>query len=397
MIDEAEDAEVPVLDVPKIDWEKYPFPQYRRIAVSEESTLMIGNDGVVHAWGANESINHVPEINECCVSVGLYYYNGYWNTITGCYNGREADVERFSIALAVGESKKLYYWGDYPDEVKNILSKIENVRCLAENGLPIILEDGYCIDFERVYKDGKYYINKKELPYNVKVISGYLHANDVSDGIYMGIGVNNRVVYENGNEKECLWEEKFDEGDKFIYASCGKKVGVAATKNVVHVWGRYYKEHNDNYGCSFSCSKFVKDVVYADYLLDGCGKIICLNKKGTFDVFDVIDICENYMDGITGEYRDKDSRRYGYCFNEAFVNRGVINVGEITGACSALKDIVSVQIINYNDRTYISSMFNRDLLWGGMVALDKDCKVYYIGSFGKDELCKQGMPDEFKI
>lgn len=33
----------------------------------------------------------------------------------------------------------------------------------------------------------------------------------------------------------------------------------------------------------------------------------------------------------------------------------------------------------------------------GMVALDKDCKVYYLGYFGDDELCKQGMPDEFKI
>ena len=130
VLDEAEDVEVPSLDVPKIDWEKYPFPQYRRIAVSEESTLMIDNDGVVHAWGANESINNVPEIDECCVSVGLYYYKKDYKTITGSYNGRIVEMEHFSIALAIGESKKLYYWGDYPDEVKTILSKIDNVRCL---------------------------------------------------------------------------------------------------------------------------------------------------------------------------------------------------------------------------------------------------------------------------
>lgn len=369
MLDEAEDVEVPALAVPKIDWEKYPFPQYRRIAVSEESTLMIDNDGVVHAWGANESINNVPEIDECCVSVGLYFFKQH--------------VEKFSVALALGESKKLYYWGDYPDEVKTILSKIDNVRCLAENGFPIVLEDGYCIDLKMDYKDGKYFVSKKELSYNVKVISGCLHSNGVDNDIYMGIGVNNKVVYEKGcKDDRHLWGRSFEGDDKFVYASCGKDVGVASASNVVYVWGEYYKRSYDKYGCSFSCSKYVKDVVYADYLLDRCGKIICLNKKGNFEIINVIDLCEKYIDGVTHEYRDKEF--HGHHMFESNAGVDIIMVmSEIIGACRSMKGIIAVQVIN---------------AYGvGMIALDKDCKVYYIGSFGKDELCKQGMPDEFKI
>lgn len=369
VLDEAEEVEVPALDVPKIDWEKYPFPQYRRIAVSEESTLMIDNDGVVHAWGANESINNVPEIDECCVSIGLYFVKQH--------------VEKFSVALALGESKKLYYWGDYPDEVKTILSKIDNVRCLAENGFPIVLEDGYCIDLKMDYKDGKYFVSKKELSYNVKVISGCLHSNGVDNDIYMGIGVNNKVVYEKGcKDDRHLWGRSFEGDDKFVYASCGKDVGVASASNVVYVWGEYYKRSYDKYGCSFSCSKYVKDVVYADYLLDRCGKIICLNKKGNFEIINVIDLCEKYIDGVTHEYRDKEF--HGHHMFESNAGVDIIMVmSEIIGACRSMKGIIAVQVIN---------------AYGvGMIALDKDCKVYYIGSFGKDELCKQGMPDEFKI
>lgn len=369
MLDKAEDVEVPALAVPKIDWEKYPFPQYRRIAVSEESTLMIDNDGVVHAWGANESINNVPEIDECCVSIGLYFFKQH--------------VEKFSVALALGESKKLYYWGDYPDEVKTILSKIDNVRCLAENGFPIVLEDGYCIDLKMDYKDGKYFVSKKELSYNVKVISGCLHSNGVDNDIYMGIGVNNKVVYEKGcKDDRHLWGRSFEGDDKFVYASCGKDVGVASASNVVYVWGEYYKRSYDQYGCSFSCSKYVKDVVYADYLLDRCGKIICLNKKGNFQIINVIDLCEKYIDGVTHEYRDKEF--HGHHMFESNAGVDIIMVmSEIIGACRSMKGIIAVQVIN---------------AYGvGMIALDKDCKVYYIGSFGKDELCKQGMPDEFKI
>lgn len=369
VLDEAEEVEVPALDVPKIDWEKYPFPQYRRIAVSEESTLMIDNDGVVHAWGANESINNVPEIDECCVSVGLYFFKQH--------------VEKFSVALALGESKKLYYWGDYPDEVKTILSKIDNVRCLAENGFPIVLEDGYCIDLKMDYKDGKYFVSKKELSYNVKVISGCLHSNGVDNDIYMGIGVNNKVVYEKGcKDNRHLGERSFEGDDKFVYASCGKDVGVASASNVVYVWGEYYKRSYDKYGCSFSCSKYVKDVVYADYLLDRCGKIICLNKKGNFEIVNVIDLCEKYIDGVTHEYRDKEFHGHDSLASNAGVDI-IMVMSEIIGACRSMKGIIAVQVIN---------------AYGvGMIALDKDCKVYYIGSFGKEELCKQGMPDEFKI
>lgn len=369
VLDEAEEVEVPALDVPKIDWEKYPFPQYRRIAVSEESTLMIDNDGVVHAWGANESINNVPEIDECCVSVGLYFFKQH--------------VEKFSVALALGESKKLYYWGDYPDEVKTILSKIDNVRCLAENGFPIVLEDGYCIDLKMDYKDGKYFVSKKELSYNVKVISGCLHSNGVDNDIYMGIGVNNKVVYEKGcKDNRHLGERSFEGDDKFVYASCGKDVGVASASNVVYVWGEYYKRSYDKYGCSFSCSKYVKDVVYADYLLDRCGKIICLNKKGNFEIVNVIDLCEKYIDGVTHEYRDKEFHGHDSLASNAGVDI-IMVMSEIIGACRSMKGIIAVQVIN---------------AYGvGMIALDKDCKVYYIGSFGKEELCKQGMPDKFKI
>lgn len=349
MLDEAEDVEVPALAVPKIDWEKYPFPQYRRIAVSEESTLMIDNDGVVHAWGANESINNVPEIDECCVSVGLYFFNQHGSsrpkTIIGNYNGRLAEVEKFSVALALGESKKIYYWGDYPDEVKTILSKIDNVRCLAENGFPIVLEDGYCIDL-KMDKDEKYFVSKKELSYNVKVISGCLHSNGLDNDIYMGIGVNNKVVYEKGSKNDRrLWERTFEDDDKFVYASCGKDVGVATTNSVLHIWGRYYKSSNDKYGDRFSCSKYVKDVIYADYLLDRCGKIICLNKKGSFEIVNVIDLCEEYLDGVTGEYRYKDSRYYGYGVNCFSVNGSLISMEEIVGACRVMNDVVALQII----------------------------------------------------
>lgn len=254
VIDEADDAEVPVLDVPKIDWEKYPFPQYRRIAVSEESTLMIDNDGVVHAWGANESINNVPEINECCVSVGLYCakrydmsLNHFWsnNIIMGSYNGDMEECNKLAIAFAVGKSKKLYYWGDYPDEVKNILSKIDKVRCLAENGFPIIFDDGYGIDLDVDYKNGNYYICKKDFPYNVKSVSGCFHHSIFPNSIYMGIGVNNKIVYEKGNEEKGLDRIKFEkDDDEFIFASCGKEIGVAVTRNRVYIWGYYDCRHS---------------------------------------------------------------------------------------------------------------------------------------------------------
>lgn len=388
VIDEAEDAEVPVLDVPKIDWEKYPFPQYRRIAVSEESTLMIDNDGVVHAWGANESINNVPEIDECCVSVGLYFFKqqyGSWRsqTIIGNYNGRLAEVEKFSVALALGESKKIYYWGDCPDEVKSILSKIGNVRCLSENGMPIVLEDGYCVDLECVFEGEKHCISRKEIPYNVKVISGCSYHDDSFNDFYIGVGVNNKVIYEKGQNDNCLSERKFEEDNKFIYASCGKDIGVAATSSMVYVWGKYYEAwYADKCMGNFLCSASVKNVIYADYLINRCGKIICLNKKGTFEFINVIDFCEKYMDSVTAEYRGNEYRGYHILGSDSEMIRAM-TISEIVGACKLMKGIVAVQIHNCFDV--------------GMIALDKDCKVYYLGYFGEEELCKQGMPDEFKI
>ena len=93
-------------------------------------------------------------------------------------------------------------------------------------------------------------------------------------------------------------------------------------------------------------------------------------------------MCEKYIDGVTHEYRDKEF--HGHHMFESNAGVDIIMVmSEIIGACRSMKGIIAVQVIN---------------AYGvGMIALDKDCKVYYIGSFGKDELCKQGMPDEFKI
>ena len=156
-----------------------------------------------------------------------------------------------------------------------------------------------------------------------------------------------------------------------------------------------YKETYDKYGCGFSCSKYVKDVIYADYLLDRCGKIICLNKKGSFEIVNVIDLCEKYLDGVTGEYRDKDSRYYLDVVDGVSVNGSVISMEEIVGACRAMNDVVALQIcIVGNPKSWD---YGIDEALVGMIALDKDCKVYYLGYFGEEELCKQGMPDEFKI
>ena len=73
------------------------------------------------------------------------------------------------------------------------------------------------------------------------------------------------------------------------------------------------------------------------------------------------------------------------------VNGSVISMEEIVGACRAMNDVVALQICIVEDpKSCVYALV-------GMVALDKACKVYYIGYFGEEELCKQGMPDEFKI
>lgn len=107
-----------------------------------------------------------------------------------------------------------------------------------------------------------------------------------------------------------------------------------------------------------------------------------LNKKGVFDIIDIMDLCENYYDRVTGEVKKANSRNRGCTSYD--ISTGM-TIGKVIGGCSVMREIVSVQMFNVWHRCI------------GMVALDKNCKVYYLGDFGKDELCKQGMPDEFKI
>lgn len=107
-----------------------------------------------------------------------------------------------------------------------------------------------------------------------------------------------------------------------------------------------------------------------------------LNKKGAFEIIDIMDLCENYHDRVTGEVKKANSSNSGY--TSYSIHTGM-TIGKVIGGCSVMREIVSVQMFN---------------IWYGhigMVILDKNCKVYYLGDFGKGELCKQGMPDEFKI
>lgn len=374
VLDEAEDVEVPALDVPKIDWEKYPFPQYRRIAVSEESTLMIDNDGVVHAWGANESINNVPDIDECCVSVGLFVPG--WECV-GTRNGVQADYNKIAIAMAVGVSKKLYYWGDYIDEMAIELDNIPSVRWVSENGSIIVLEEGYCIHLEHQYvTSGTHRFDFVELPYNVKMLLPIQYYDDGWKNYWCGVSVNDKMMI---SPQDCdIYvkdiAEKVSNECKFVTGNCYRVIAI--TDNKILYSGKfayeisYYGEYSGDYTNMpvYSGCYTISNIVYANDLLEVCGIIFFLKKDGRIDFFNA------------KQYADE-----GYYDRFDELHRLIIqDIGEIKMA-RYIKDIVSVHRVRNRDARI------------GMVLMDKNCKVYYLGYFGEEELCKQGMPDEFKI
>lgn len=345
----------------KVDWEKYPFPYYKRIAVTSESTLMIDNDGVVHAWGTNESINNVPEINECCVSVGLFDpYNDHF----------------LVTAIALGESGKIYYWGDSRVEAETVLQEISGVRWLFEYGFPIVLENGTCIDVELAAAGSKQ-LKFKDLPYNAKMLSSMGHFSNTKKERLLGISVNGKVIREQkSNDKWFTRKNELQINGDCSYISAGKFISVATMENKIHFdclfsadGNMYYSSYNNKIK---SCNGELKcnDVVYADYILDGCGTMLYMTKDRTVDFF-------NVKDCFKGEYFD-------FMHTTAFRRSGIIDIGEIRGA-KLIKDIVALQLLPF----YYDHV--------GMALMDKNCKVYYLGYFGDDELCKQGMPDEFKI
>lgn len=374
VLDEAEDVDVPALDVPKIDWAKYPFPQYRRIAVSAESTLMIDNDGVVHAWGANESINNVPEIDECCISVGLFV--PVWECV-GTRNGVQADYNKIAIAMAVGVSKKLYYWGDYIDEMAIELDNIPSVRWVSENGSIIVLEEGYCIHLEHQYvTSGTHRFDFVELPYNVKMILPIQYYDDGWKNCWCGISTTDKMIIA---PQDCAlyvkdMAEKVSNECKFVTGNCYRVIAI--TDNQILYSGKfayeisYYGEYSGDYTNMpvYSGCYTISNIVYANDLLEVCGIIFFLKKDGRIDFFNA------------KQYADE-----GYYDRFDELHRLIIqDIGEIKMA-RYIKDIVSVHRVRNRDARI------------GMVLMDKNCKVYYLGYFGEEELCKQGMPDEFKI
>lgn len=374
VLDEAEDVEVPALDVPKIDWEKYPFPQYRRIAVSEESTLMIDNDGVVHAWGANESINNVPDIDECCVSVGLFVPG--WKVV-GTRKGVQADYNKIAIAMAVGVSKKLYYWGDYIDEMAIELNNIPSVRWVSENGSIIVLEEGYCIHLEHQYvTSGTHRFDFVELPYNVKMILPIQYYDDGWKNCWCGVSTTDKMmiapqdcdIYVQDMASKVFGECRYVTGNRYrvIIITDDKIFYSGKFSYKISYDGKYSGDYTDMHvynGCYN-----ISNIVYANDLLEVCGSIFFLKTDGRIDFFNAKQYAdENYYD----------------LFDE--LNRcSIQDIGEIKMA-RYIKDIVSVLKVRNRDARI------------GMVLMDKNCKVYYLGYFGEEELCKQGMPDEFKI
>ena len=374
VLDEAEDVEVPALDVPKIDWEKYPFPQYRRIAVSEESTLMIDNDGVVHAWGANESINNVPDIDECCVSVGLFVPG--WECV-GTRNGVQADYNKIAIAMAVGVSKKLYYWGDYIDEMAIELNNIPSVRWVSENGSIIVLEEGYCIHLEHQYvTSGTHRFDFVELPYNVKMLLPIQYYDDGWKNCWCGISTTDKMIIA---PQDCAlyvkdMAEKVSNECKFVTGHCYRVIAITDNKILYSGKSSYNLSYDGEYSGDYtnmpvySGCYTISNIVYANDLLEVCGIIFFLKKDGRIDFFNA----KHYADE---GYYDR--------FDE--LHRLIIqDIGEIKMA-RYIKDIVSVHRVRNRDARI------------GMALMDKNCKVYYLGYFGEEELCKQGMPDEYKI
>ena len=374
VLDEAEDVDVPALDVPKIDWEKYPFPQYRRIAVSEESTLMIDNDGVVHAWGANESINNVPDIDECCVSVGLFV--PVWECV-GTRNGVQADYNKIAIAMAVGVSKKLYYWGDYIDEMAIELNNIPSVRWVSENGSIIVLEEGYCIHLEHQYvTSGTHRFDFVELPYNVKMLLPIQYYDDGWKNCWCGISTTDKMIIA---PQDCAlyvkdMAEKVSNECKFVTGHCYRVIAITDNKILYSGKSSYNLSYDGEYSGDYtnmpvySGCYTISNIVYANDLLEVCGIIFFLKKDGRIDFFNA------------KQYADE-----GYYDRFDELHRLIIqDIGEIKMA-SYIKDIVSVHRVRNRDARI------------GMALMDKNCKVYYLGYFGEEELCKQGMPDEFKI
>lgn len=374
VLDEAEDVEVPALDVPKIDWEKYPFPQYRRIAVSEESTLMIDNDGVVHAWGANESINNVPDIDECCVSVGLFVPG--WKVV-GTRKGVQADYNKIAIAMAVGVSKKLYYWGDYIDEMAIELNNIPSVRWVSENGSIIVLEEGYCIHLEHQYvTSGTHRFDFVELPYNVKMLLPIQYYDDGWKNCWCGISTTDKMIIA---PQDCAlyvkdMAEKVSNECKFVTGHCYRVIAITDNKILYSGKSSYNLSYDGEYSGDYtnmpvySGCYTISNIVYANDLLEVCGIIFFLKKDGRIDFFNA------------KQYADE-----GYYDRFDELHRLIIqDIGEIKMA-SYIKDIVSVHRVRNRDARI------------GMALMDKNCKVYYLGYFGEEELCKQGMPDEFKI
>ena len=348
----------------KVDWGKYPFPYYKRIAVTSEATLMIDNNGVVHAWGTNEGINNVPEIDECCVSVGLF----------APYQDKD-----HVTAIALGESKKIYYWGDSREEVLYALQNVSNVRWVSEYGFPIALEDGYCIDIKQS-PDSKM-LSVQELPYNALMVSSMDHYSNVTKKRYMGVSVNNKAIREQkSNDKWFSGKNDLSLEGCCKYISASEHMIVATMDGKIIFGGIYDAIVNNQivFGRMTHTTTKAKysngvyefsSVIFADYLVDKCGTIVYLTKNGNIDFFNIKDYCKS-------EYHD-------FMSDVSFAHECCVNIGEIMGG-KMIKDIVALQVVN-----------NKGYARVGMVIMDKNCKVYYLGHIRSEGFACQGIPGEF--
>ena len=167
--------------------------------------------------------------------------------------------------------------------------------------------------------------------------------------------------------------EKVSDECKFVTGNCYRVIAITNNKILYSGKSKYeiyrgeYSGDYTNMSVYNGCCTF-SNIVYANDILEVCGIIFFVSNDNKIDFFDVKQYSnDTYHDGF-----DK-------------LNRYIIqDIGEIRMA-RHIKDVVSViRVRDYDARV-------------GMVIIDKNCKVYYLGYFGKGELCKQGMPDEFKI
>ena len=124
----------------------------------------------------------------------------------------------------------------------------------------------------------------------------------------------------------------------------------------------------------------IKDFILANNSLRNddailVSKLVLLESKILVRIVKNVDFF-NMKDYCKSEYRD-------FMSDASFDHECCVNIGEIMGG-KIIKNIVALQVVN-----------NKGYARAGMVIMDKNCKVYYLGHTRKEGLCCKGIPGEF--